>query len=253
MSIRLIDHDLEFLHLPKTGGVWVEKALVSSGIRIKRFGHEHGTYDRVLAEKLTGNGWLPPRLGRRIFQTRRKLGRPVLQPKRFCFVRNPFKWYESYWRFMMEHDWFMYGYPNDPERWHPWSDLLHIQESDFNRFIERVIKERPAYLSSLYLSFCKPGMTYIGKTESLSHDLEMILKLENVSHTSEAILEQGKANTSDSKKLPIEWEPDFRKALYLSEFSAFTVFDYGDEETQHFITGTRLSSSYGPHPCLLQR
>lgn len=143
---------------------------------------------------------------------------------------------------MMEHDWFMYGYPNDPERWHPWADLLHIQEKDFIHFIQRVLCERPGYLTQLYQSFCKPGITYIGKTENLACHLEEILRRENVKHDSSALESHKKTNTSDKIKLPIEWDPELRKQLFFTELNAFLAFDYVDDETSPWITKTGLDT-----------
>ncbi|MDA9589719.1 hypothetical protein N9R65_02895 [Opitutales bacterium] len=226
MSLIFKNNPLQFIHLPKTGGVWVEEALKRAGVAVCRRGHEHGDLDRVLSDQLSFNGWVNPRIGRRLYQIKRKTGNPIQQPRRFCFVRNPFSWYESYWRFMMEHSWFQYGHPNDPERWHPWSEILHIQENDFNRFIERILQERPGYLTNLYMSFVKNGMTYVGKTENLANDLESILQKESIKHDRDIILAQKKRNTTNHDKLKIEWDINLKKQIFHTEITSFLQFNY---------------------------
>ena len=51
MTVRLVDGS-EFLHIPKTGGTWVESVLRESRLVASTFGHEHADYDRNLFQSV---------------------------------------------------------------------------------------------------------------------------------------------------------------------------------------------------------
>ena len=77
MALHLVDANALFVHIPKTGGVWVEEALPACGI--------------ATACPLTTGGvsWrhpLPADIRGSFDFT-------------FTFVRHPISWYESWWRF----------------------------------------------------------------------------------------------------------------------------------------------------------
>src|SRR5262249_20799616 len=82
-----------FLHIPKTGGSWVEQALRACG-QVHRFlPHRHADMTRVMHykkfQKFRPRFWIRDR----------RIGMPespmLGATYRFCFVRNPLKWYES--------------------------------------------------------------------------------------------------------------------------------------------------------------
>lgn len=226
MSILFKDYPIEFLHIPKTGGVWVEEALRVSGVKFERRGHEHGTFDRVMFERLSFDGCVPPRLGRWIFKIARKSKHPIQQPKRFCFVRNPYKWYESYWRFCRKNDWFDYGHSNDPERWHPWSDLLTVKDDDFFSFMEKVMDRFPGYLTMLYNNYTRIGVDFVGKTENLADDLVKFLTEQEVRFDDRKIASLGKKNVTRKEKDQSEWPSELRQELFKLEYAIFKKHGY---------------------------
>ena len=67
--------------------------------------------------------------------------------------------------------WIHWGAQNNVEDWHPNAILNGLGSDDFNQFIKNVVHKRPGYVSELFFSYTKPGITFIGKTENLTDDL----------------------------------------------------------------------------------
>jgi hypothetical protein len=139
-----------FLHVPKTGGNWVEKVL--SSLHLDRFSRMDGVMNRhnLFLEKLAG-----------AFS--------------FCFVRHPVKWYESYFRYQSGPGHWRRGFQFNPHGWHPWSSLDDCKCLDFSGFIEKCIRLQPAYVTRLYEWYTGPQgaerVSFIGRQENLASDL----------------------------------------------------------------------------------
>ncbi len=85
-----------FLHIPKTGGSWVEKILYDNDLIAYETGHKHATVERVIYPHTYREG-LKFLINRSIPKL---VGKPTFHepPFMFCFVRHPLKWYESWWK-----------------------------------------------------------------------------------------------------------------------------------------------------------
>jgi hypothetical protein len=98
-----------FLHVPKTGGSWVKKAIITSGIQCQDY-------------RIEGD----PHIG--LTQC------PVPQQFKFAFVRHPVNLYRSYWQFKMTYQW---DKKNPLDR--------DCQSDNFSVFIHNVLNKYPGY------------------------------------------------------------------------------------------------------------
>ena len=144
-----------FLHIPKTGGTWVRKALVDAGLSgaLVRSRERDEAYNGTLRSWHNVPTWD---------------ARYHERPNRFCFVRHPADWYRSYWAFRM------------------WRKNWEIRENEFDHkcssgefpeFIDKVLQHYPdGYVTWLYAYFAN-HCTFVGKTENLPTDLLTALDL----------------------------------------------------------------------------
>ena len=142
MTIRLIDGS-EFLHLPKTGGNWVTRVLEQNHLVERYIQHKHASYDLNLFGDRMGSGRQLVHLCSRLAagKFKRILGIPYDEPDaascfRFCFVRHPLSWYESWWKYMKSRGWNDWGRKNSARYWDPNSLLNGLGSDNFNTFVD---------------------------------------------------------------------------------------------------------------------
>lgn len=132
-----------FVHLPKTGGVWVESVLQEAGLVRGHLGHRHAKG--------------PDINGSTEFQQR---------AISFTFVRHPLHWYQSYWAYKVREQW------NDAN-----NEFDSVVQSDsFIQFLDNVMSFFPGYFSGVVDRFTS-GVTFVGKQERLVPDLILALTL----------------------------------------------------------------------------
>ena len=144
-----------FIHIPKTGGQWVAKAIEDAGVPIRRLGVVHTSPDELEHA-------------------------PEFQacPVVFAIVRDPLSWYPSIFAHRTDEAWT----PIDDEDWftQPWIDIWsdfteHCRADTFPEFVERCATRYPdGFLSMLYERYTD-GCTHVGRYEQLAADLEAIL------------------------------------------------------------------------------
>ena len=101
MSAQLVGSNALFLHIPKTGGTWVEQALIQTGVQTAAPPTIQGvTYRHCLLSMLEKR-----------------------HPFVFTFVRHPLSWYESWWKFQAG-IWTVW----EPGVWHPQRSLEECRE-----------------------------------------------------------------------------------------------------------------------------
>ena len=127
MAIVLTEANALFVHIPKTGGTWVEHVLHRCGI-------ETAPAPRA-AEASVRHATPSQLLGNYRF--------------RFTFVRHPFSWYESWWKYQAG-VWQVF----EPDVWHPQRVLEPCASDDFLRFVRRCVEREPGYVSRMY----EPGL-----------------------------------------------------------------------------------------------
>src|SRR5262245_16462215 len=92
MSLHLSRANALFLHIPKTGGTWVEEVLKECGILAEQ---------AAVTDAVT---WRHPLRGHHLHD----------YSFVFAFVRHPLSWYESWWKFQAG-SWTQH----EPGVWHP--------------------------------------------------------------------------------------------------------------------------------------
>ena len=136
-----------FIHVPKTGGNWVNAVFQMTGIQVQP---ESGQtpHHPPLSE-----------LDRR--------GRFT-----FAFVREPLSWYGSFWQFRNYH----LLHKDPAHAGHPCDPFVGL---DFPDFIEKVVEHLPGFLSGHYAQFVGrigQEIDFIGRYENLEDDLVFALR-----------------------------------------------------------------------------
>lgn len=225
----LLKNGTVFLHVPKTGGTWIKHVLEHMGLIQAPLGHMHSDWERSF--------W-HDKLHRDLKVARYLLRRAVRSPKappridpecfKFCFVREPLRWYESYWRFMQSKnwDWKTWGNEKDPYQWHPCTMVNGLESSDFNAFMHRVNQKRPGFVTEMYGWYVRPGIGFVGKQERLRHDLIQALSLMHVKVDVREILAIPSQNETPSSVPWPEWDPALRKETLRLEYPGYVRFGY---------------------------
>ena len=234
MAIKMIN-GAEFLHVPKTGGSWIYSVLESNNLVLSSIGHKHADFDFSLFpdRSLSGREHILKayQLLRYKFSTKNKA--QFEQPFKFCFVRNPLNWYESWWKYMEGRNWNNWGEVNSAKNWHPNSVLNGLGSSDFNEFIWNVIKERPGYVTELFFSYTKAGISFIGRYENLRQDLYDVLNILNFNIDHESLMNSQKVNVSKVLSSEVEWDPMLKETITKLELPAMIHFGYLNKDEQH--------------------
>ena len=127
-----------FIHVPKTGGMWVTEALQEAGIEVEEeFG---ATPEHPLLSELERRGRFT-----------------------FAFVREPLSWYASIWKFRN----YFHLHKGPTEVQLPYDRFIEL---DFPDFIDNVSKQLPGFLSHHYAQFVGPQdqeIDFVGRYESL--------------------------------------------------------------------------------------
>lgn len=256
MAIRLIDGS-EFLHIPKTGGSWITRVLEENHLVAQKVRHKHVNYDLNLFGDRMGNGRQLMGFCSRLVANKiiRTLGLSLEGPDavpcfRFCFVRHPLSWYESWWRYMKARGWNDWGQQNSARYWDPNSMLNGLGSDDFNAFVENVIHVRPGYVSELFYSYTKPGISFIGKTENLREDTFFVLNKLGFSISSVSLNQLEKVNASKTPAEEVVWDEELRRVVMQLELPALIHFGYLNvEERMEF----GIPETIVPNSALRQR
>jgi hypothetical protein len=225
----LLQNGAVFLHLPKTGGTWVKHILEELKLIKAPLGHMHSDWERSYwHDKLHGDGKVMRYLVRRAVGSSKAQARIDPQCFRFCFIREPLRWYESYWRFMVSKnwDWKAWGNEMDPHKWHPCAMLNDLESSDFNTFMARVNKKRPGFVTEMYGWYVRPGIGFLGRTETLRADMIRALSLMNVKFDPARISSAPiQGETPSAVPMP-EWDPAIREKTLLFEYAGYIRYGY---------------------------
>ncbi|MEM8864348.1 MAG: hypothetical protein AAGF31_02245 [Planctomycetota bacterium] len=246
MAIELINQSV-FLHIPKTGGTWVDRTLYDLGLVKEAFGNRHSNYERTVNhERYRSAGeHLRRAVVRRI---KRQFGLHHQTPvMRFCFVRNPLTWYESWWRYMKGKDWKHWGDENNPWNWHPNAVLNGLGSDDFNTFVANVLSKRPGYVTELYFSFANAQIDFVGRMENLATDFRLALSQSGLEIDEQQVAGRSKQNESAGNKEPIVWDPDLRRSTILYELPSLVQFGYLSSELAQELS---LDPVRGKHKAL---
>lgn len=158
MALHLTKANACFLHIPKTGGKWVEQAL-----RKARIGYQPATAIPLAHQR---------------HATREMLREDYRYY--FCFVRHPADWYASWWKYCRRETAFIH----DPRQWHPQNAIADCMTDDFAEFVGNVCDRWPSgYLSWMYRAYAGEKINgkwsrvhWVGDTSRLSDDLSRFLR-----------------------------------------------------------------------------
>jgi hypothetical protein len=196
-----------FLHIPKTGGMWVKSVLTSMGIPFQELGHQHEHFPSLKCHKPAD-----------FFDSRFI----------FTFVRHPITWYQSRWAFRMKMGW----QPKHPLDW-------NCASNDFNNFVERAIGYHPggwcSWEFSSYIDHTRPNgkplIDFVGRTENLADDLINALQKSGHDVNPDLIKSYHSINASTSDGRPsselAKYDPSTFKKLISVEKEAIGRF-YSD-------------------------
>jgi hypothetical protein len=108
--MALATDDYLYLHIPKTGGVWLSYILrkISKPVEV---GHQHSHFPYLL--NIYDEDWYKQR-------------------SIFTMVRHPVTWYQSRWAFRMKHGW-QSNHPLD----------FNCASNDFNQFVKNCLDYKP--------------------------------------------------------------------------------------------------------------
>lgn len=224
----LLTCDAVFLHVPKTGGMYVRRLLQSMNLIRFDFSRDHSDMEHTLhtSKYYPGNYYL------RSLQLRGNLDTYVGRCSKFCVVRNPVDWYVSYWRFMCDHNWrtlaptqtrTRFGFRYD--QWHPLVALEKFAGNDFNLFVKGVVSAYPEFLSQMFAAYADPShITYIAKQETLIEDMKRIFDQLKVPYTNENFNKPGRVNQSITQQ-PV-CSSSSRELIFKSEEQAFLRYGY---------------------------
>ncbi len=224
----LLKNNAVFLHIPKTGGTFFREIIEQLGLRVLNFGNEHADMERTLHSFK----YYPIYAMRSSILLGKNIDVHANQCFKFCFVRNPYSWYESYWRFMYGLHWNNLNnyrpkrkFELLTDNWNPINLLLPYADDNFNVFLENVLSAEPAFLTKLYERYTPPQhINYVGKQETLKHDASMIFDMLEVRFDKNIFEKTGRINESKTPR-PI-WSEELKNRIYEAERSVFEKYKY---------------------------
>ncbi|MEL6519801.1 MAG: hypothetical protein AAFQ66_02490 [Pseudomonadota bacterium] len=211
-----------FLHAPKTGGNWVTSVLEEQGLVDFAFGHKHAD-----AAHLTAPPFRSKRGGEYVRYVRAMLRLRHMQEQRFFYtVRNPFDWYESWFKYQGsdKRQWRNWGAPPNPFQWHVNSPLNCEAPASFSEFMTFVTDKVPGYATRLFGQYRAIGPAHVLKNETLAEDLCHALTAYGLPHDRERIMTAGRVGESPSQQ--IEWDPALRQKVRDLDRAAFVEYGY---------------------------
>jgi hypothetical protein len=227
----LLKNGAVFLHIPKTGGCWITHALQSLDLEQARLGHEHADVDRAFwHDRFYKDGKVFRCLLRRAFGINRGIHRMKADSFKFCFVREPLTWYESYWRFMESMGWPQWGDALNPYRWHPDALLKGTGSHDFNTFVANVNKRRPGFVTEMYGWYARPSVNFVGKQENLSADLIRVLAMMKVKVDVAKVRSIEALNETPAHIPKPVWDAKLKRETLRLEYAGYVRFGYPVDE-----------------------
>lgn len=206
MSFKILNANALFLHIPKTGGTWIEHATHAAGIEMQAApALKHVTWRHSLVNQY---------LNKYSFI--------------FAFVRHPLTWYESWWKFQTWLKW----RDHEPGVWHPQGILAKCASDDFSEFIDNCIKHEPAYVTRMYEWYLGPQgaefVSFVGRYEHLADDLVRVFNTLSVTFDEDTLRAQAPVNVSESPFGKPAWDEGLRAKILQLEGPAIRRF-YGDK------------------------
>lgn len=157
-----------FLHIPKTGGIWIRHVFKVCGIPYYEISDQHAHFPHLLnyqSEQFYKDHYI------------------------FTFIRHPLTWYQSRWAFRVKHGW---------RAQHPLD--FNCASNDFHVFIENVLNYKPnGWVTWEYLNYIDlaPKIDFVGKMENLVDDTIYALRSAGEKFSENAVRSIPRINDSD--------------------------------------------------------
>lgn len=204
MAVRLKNGDV-FLHLPRTGGTFVTAVLKRLGLVAGPVGRKHDCPGVVPMD---------------------------MTVRHFVFIRHPYSLMRSTYSWLEGNRWGPWPKEKDDGRWwHPWSEITKHCEShrdSFEEWLRWVTTERTGYVTRLYSKFANwPCTSFVGRTEWLEDDLEVMLELLGVKRA-EALRAMGTVRDKTRNASPVlvrEASAKVRELFVESEAGAMAMWE----------------------------
>jgi hypothetical protein len=194
--MHLILPNSVFVHIPKTGGTWVRKALEAAQIPWQRTGlTPHVAFSEL--EKLVEGRFT------------------------FAFVRHPLSWYRSYWSYRM----------TNLDRFRP-TEFDEFMSPDFDTFVSGCCSKRPGLMTELFQRYTgwPVALDWIGHEERLADGLVEALTMAGERFDPEAIHACPPSNVSPAQLKTSAIYTDATRALVLkAEHGAIHRYGYEGE------------------------
>jgi len=170
MSVFLTEKQALFLHVPRTGGRWVKRALLNSKIEIDlSWQWKASDFYRIPSHALLGH-YRADCFARVSYV--------------FAFVRHPVKLYSSFWRIGKsaisrheEHTAKSY-FANKMRRS---IEALSRWKPNFDEWLDEMLEEEPAWATRMFERFVGPEggefCHFIGRTETLEQDMIQVMSI----------------------------------------------------------------------------
>lgn len=157
-----------YLHIPKTGGVWLSYILrkISNPIEL---GHQHSHFPQLL--QIYDENWYRDKYI-------------------FTMIRHPITWYQSRWAFRMKHGWHS-NHPLD----------YNCASNDFNQFVDNALNYKPdgwySYEVDNFTSNVPGGLNNVIKLEDGLNGIIKAINEIGIEYDINVIRNVPKANDSD--------------------------------------------------------
>lgn len=219
-SRRIKDSRVLFLHIPRTGGTWINHA-----------------YDILFQDEETDswgrNAKLPWLFGPQAHRPFHLSMRPLMAEVDFLytFVRHPLDLYVSWWRTLHtvweEHrEDPRYRIPIGTRGWNPWREAIRNWAPDFKMFVHNMVVNQPGFFSRMFDHFVGPDggeiCAFVGKTETLVEDFIRVMRIldygDRIDRNIDEIMALGKVNNRKAKPSGVvEWSDKARVDATQSE------------------------------------
>lgn len=211
----LIENKCLFFHIPKTGGNSLRSYLaVNTTFQLKEISHKHATPDFFYGQ----------RSAMRIKHIRNLLGQETIK---LVLIRNPFEWYESWYKYQISRGIVKWGESKWRESWHPISELNSISFETFDTFVLGVIEKNPTFLTDLYARYTSSSNTVTIKLEDIAKN--PLRELSKTGISQERLLNNQFPLFRPSPKLKLKWSKSLRDAVKKNEKLIFEKFEYSDK------------------------
>jgi len=235
MSRYLSESKALFLHIPRTGGSWIERAFLRWGIgQVKRY----DVADRYRPRKHTLLGY---------YRNQSLIDVEFV----FSFVRHPVSYYESVWRWLTSAmDVRKKDFGNDKRPWSPNTEAYKWYRPKFTDWVELMLEHQPGWVTRLFELYIGPEKgefcCYVGRMESLLDDFCEVMSL--LGYDKQVDKNKGErihyTNSVRCAVVPrVIWPEDLRQQVERTERLIIRRFYSEETMTDRFYAGLALSEN----------